>query len=137
MPYSQPIPLADMPPNAEARLATPGAGSSASRMDHQHPRLTSAATQTLNASSEATLVFTRLFDSKPSMVYNYEESAEGQPIVFKTKSWTTDANGKYTGCVVKAYRGSLVSIAVLGVGVNAFGGSASGVTFSYIALQSS
>jgi hypothetical protein len=71
----------------------------------------------------------------------YAEAADGQPVVFKVKTWTTDGNGNYIGCVIKGYRAqavpqNLVSLLLGGV-FNLFAGSASGVEFSLIAVQAS
>ncbi|MGE7367920.1 hypothetical protein ACQKKX_02465 [Neorhizobium sp. NPDC001467] len=141
-----PTPLADAPPKGEAKIATAGAANTASRMDHEHPRLTSATSGTLNASGEATVMFTRTFDTKPSVALLYAESADGQPIVFKIKSWLGEnglayVSGAYGGCVIKGYRSqtiptNLVSLLIGGV-FNLFAGSAAGVEYSAIALQTS
>jgi hypothetical protein len=71
----------------------------------------------------------------------YAEAADGQPVVFKVKTWTVDGNGNYVGCVIKGYRAqavpqNLVSLLLGGV-FNLFAGSASGVEFSLIAVQAS
>lgn len=79
--------LADMAPLSEAGTAAAGSEAQATRADHRHPRLTSATTGVLNASGEATVSFTRTFPTKPSVSILYAESADGQPVVFKVKSW--------------------------------------------------
>lgn len=135
------IPLADANPIAEGRNASPGTMPAASRADHEHPRLTATATGVLNASGEATVVFTRVFPTKPGLTSMYAEAADGQPVVFKVKTWTQDAQNNYTGCVIKGYRAqsvpqNLVNLLLGGV-FNLFAGSAAGVEFSLIAVQAS
>lgn len=135
------IPLADQIPVAEGGVAQPGSGGNASRMDHVHPRLTATATGILNASGEATIAFTRIFPTKPGLTVTYSESADGQPVVFKVKSWTQDGSLNYTGCVIKGYRAqtiptNLVTLLLGGV-FNLFAASAVGVEYSLIAVQQS
>lgn len=135
------IPLADANPIAESTTAKAGTMGAASRADHEHPRLTATATGVLNASGEATVTFTRTFPTKPGLTSMYAESADGQPVVFKVKTWTTDVNGNFTGCVIKGYRAqaipaNLVSLLLGGV-FNLFAGSAAGVEYSLIAVQAS
>jgi hypothetical protein len=141
-----PIQLANMTPLSEATAATAGTTQMAARPDHVHPRLTSASTGLLNASGEATVTFTRTFSSKPSVCLLYAEAADGQPVVFKVKSWlgaggAAWTSGDYTGCVIKGYRAqtiptNLVSLLLGGV-FNLFAASASGVEYSIIVLQAS
>lgn len=135
------IPLADQIPVAEGGTALPGSAEFASRMDHVHPRLTATATGVLNSSGEATIVFTRIFATKPGLTVTYAESADNQPVVFKLKSWTQDGSLNYTGCVIKGYRAqtiptNLVTLLLGGV-FNLFAASATGVEYSLIAVQSS
>lgn len=133
-------PLADMLPLSEAGTARSGSEGLATRADHQHPRLTSATTGVLNASGEATVVFTRTFPTKPSVSILYSETADGQPVVFKVKSWV-QTGSDYTGCVIKGYRSTTVpqnlATLLLGAVFNLFAGSASGVEYSLIAVQAS
>lgn len=134
------VDLSDMMPEAEAKTPAPGSLASASRADHQHPRLTSTASGVLNAQGEAVITFTRTFSAKPSVIITYVEAADGQPIVFKVKSWTQDG-ANYTGCTIKGYRSqavpqNLVSLLLGGV-FNLFAGSASGAEYTLIAVQPS
>lgn len=134
-------PLADTFPQPEAGSAQVGIMPTASRADHEHPRLSSANSGALNASGEATITFTRTFATMPSMVFTYIEAADGQPVVMKVKFWVQDGSNNYTGCVVKGYRSqtiptNLVTLLLGGV-FNLFNGSASGVSFTCIALQTS
>ncbi len=135
------IPLADQNPSAEAGTAKPGIMDMGSRADHVHPRLTATATGTLNSSGEATVTFTRTFPTKPGLTLTYAETADGQPVVFKVKTWTQDGNGNFVGCVIKGYRAqaiptNLVTLLLGGV-FNLFAGSPTGVEFSLIAVQAS
>lgn len=134
-------PLADSAPPAEATAANAGSGGQGSRWDHQHPRLTSVGTGTLNASGEATVSFTRTFDAMPGMTCFLVEAADNPPVMFKVKSWVQDGNGKYTGCVIKGYRGLLLPASLTLVtalaSFNVFAGVASGAAFTYIAVQQS
>lgn len=135
------VPLADVNPLAESGTAVPGSLPMAVRADHRHPRLTSATSHSLDVNGEATVVFTRTFSTQPSMAFSYTETADGQPLVFKVKSWTQDGSLNYTGCVVKGYRSTtiptnLVTLLLGGV-FNLFQGSANGVPVTVIALQSS
>lgn len=135
-----PIILTTTPPPAEANTATAGTMGQAARPDHVHPRLSSASSGTLNASGEATVNFTRTFPTKPSVTLTYAEAADGQPVVFKVKSWIMNGSD-YTGCVIKGYRAqsiptNLVTLLLGGV-FNLFAASASGVDYSIIAVQAS
>jgi hypothetical protein len=143
----QPIPsntlkLSDVAPMPENLSAVPGAGATATRSDHQHPRLTSATTgHVLDVNGEATIVFTRLFTAKPAVTYMLDELADNGPVIIKVKSWTQDGNGNYTGCIVKGYRGqtlpaSLTLLSAL-VSFNVFAGTTTGAAFTFIALQRS
>lgn len=133
--------FSDQPPKAEGGIATPGEVPEIPRQDHQHPRLTSTANGTLNAQGEATITFTRVFATKPSVITLYVEAADGQPVVFKVKSWAQNGQGGYTGCVIKGYRSqtiptNLVTLLLGGV-FNLFNGSASGVEYTLVAVTPS
>lgn len=143
----QPIPstaikLSDAAPMPETLAAVAGAGALATRSDHQHPRLTSATTgHVLDASGEATINFTRTFVGKPAVTYMLDEPADQGPVIIKVKTWLTNGNGDYTGCVVKGYRGqnlpaSLTLLSAL-VSFNVFAGTTTGAAFTFIALQRS
>lgn len=139
--------LTNTVPAPEAVTPEAGAGSRAARDDHQHPRLTSATVQVLDANGVATVAFTRVFAALPAVTCLLYEATNGQPVVFKVKGWVQDANGNYTGCVVQGVRASLLptlSGIVLLTGLltalsnlNVFGGSAAGAQFCCIALQPS
>lgn len=135
------IPFASTEPLAEAGIAETGTMNMAPRADHQHPRLTATSTGVLNASGEATITFTRTFPSKPGLTMTYAETADGQPVVFKVKTWTV-VGSDYTGCVIKGYRAQAIptnlATLLLGGVFNLFSGSsATGVEFSLIAVQAS
>lgn len=139
-------PLANVNPLAEGLVAGAGGADAASRMDHVHPRLTSATTGVLNASGKANVMFTRTFTVKPSVTVLYAETADNQPIIFKVESWlnpsgTAWVSGDYGGCVIKGYRGqtiptNLVTLLLGGV-FNLFAGTSNGVEYSLIAVQTS
>ncbi len=134
------LPLSDLTPVPEGP-ASAGALSAGARGDHKHPRLSSATTHTLNASGEATIVFTRSFPIPPCMDFTYIELADNPPVTFKVKSWTQDGGGNYTGCIAKGYRGQALPSSILTlvalVSYNVFGGSASGVSFTALAIAQS
>lgn len=129
-------------PLAEAKTPAPGTMGMVPHADHVHPRLTSATTGTLNASGEQTVVFTRTFAVKPSLVLTYVETADSQPVILKVKSWTVDGSNNYTGCVIRGYRAqaipqNLVNL-LLGAVFNLFTAtSAANVEFTAIAVASS
>jgi hypothetical protein len=137
--------LTTTPPPSEATAAKVGSGTTAAREDHQHPRLTSATVQALDANSEAVITFTRIFAKTPAVTCLLYESTDNQVVTFKVKSWANDANGNFTGCTIKAYRSqilpALTGILLIGPLItalnnfNVFSGSASGANFSCIALQ--
>lgn len=133
--------LSSSAPMPEANSPAAGTGTQASRNDHTHPRLTSTATGTLNSSGEATITFTRVFSAKPAVTIILVESADNQPVIFKVKTWTQNAQNEYTGCVIKGYRSqtipqNLVSL-LLGAVFNLFAGTTTGAEYSLIALQQS
>lgn len=139
--------LSNTPPPGEAVAPAPGSGSMASRDDHKHPRLSSATVQTLNASGEAVIVFTRSFTAMPAVQCLLYELADNQPVVFKVKTWTQDAQGNYIGCTIKGVRSSILP-ALSGITLltglitalanfNVFGGSAAGAQFCCLAIQPS
>lgn len=139
--------LSNDPPPSETVSPLAGAGGMASREDHRHPRLSSATIQTLNASSEATITFSRTFSTMPAVVCLLYEASDSQPVVFKVKSWTQDAQGNYTGCVIRGFRSSILpslsGILLIGplisalASFNVFGGSAAGAQFCCLAIQPS
>ena len=134
------VPLADTPPLAEVGAGLSGAMPMASRADHEHPRMSATASGVLNLAGEAAVLFTRTFDAKPAVIITAVESADGQPIVFKVKTWTT-SGASYTGCVIKGYRSqtiptNLVTLLLGGV-FNLFAGSASSAEYSLVAIPAS
>lgn len=139
--------LTDANPAPEKTTPTPGTGNLASRDDHVHPRLSSATIVTINASNEATVTFTRTFTARPVVIPTLIESADNQPVVFKVKNYTQDAQNNYTGCVIKAYRSQTLpamgSVTLLGTltgmlsSYNVFGGSVAGAEVSCFAIQPS
>ena len=139
--------LTNTVPAPEAVTPEAGAGSRAARDDHQHPRLTSATVQALDANGVATVSFTRTFAALPAVTCLLYEASNAQPVVFKVKSWVQDANNNYIGCVVQGARASLLpalsGIALLTGIITAlanyhvFGGSAASAQFCCIALQPS
>lgn len=134
-------------PPPEKTAPAPGSGNLASRDDHVHPRLSHATIATINASNEATFMFTRTFTSRPVVIPTLIEAADNQPVVFKVKNYVQDAQGLYKGCVIKAYRsqtlpamsGLALLSAVVGAlaNFNVFGGSVSGAEVSCFAIQPS
>lgn len=133
--------FSNTPPSSEATTAVAGGVDQASRTDHQHPRLTSTATGTLGSNGEATITFTRTFATKPVVSILLVESADNQPIIFKVKSWSQDAQNRYTGCVIKGYRlntlpATITLLSAL-VSFSISAGTAVGAEYSLIALQPS
>lgn len=161
--YGGSIPLTDSAPKSEATVPVPGSMMAASPGDHQHPRLTSTTAHTLDGAGRVTVTFTRLFAPAvstpttpwPGVTCLLVEAADGQPVEFKVESWLNDANGNYTGCVIKGQRAQplpvmtgvsgLLTAVITGINTvitsltnyNVFGGAASGATFSCIAVQRS
>lgn len=139
--------LANVSPAPEKVTPAAGEGQRASRDDHVHPRLSSATIGTIGANGEVTLSFSRTFAAMPVLACLPIEMADNQPVLFKVKSWVQDGNGVYTGCVIKAYRSSILPAlsGILLVGplisalasYNVFGGSAAGVQFCCLAIQPS
>ena len=133
--------LGNAPPPSETVAGAAGAGVQASRMDHQHPRLTSVTSHVTDASGEFTVSFTRSFTQAPGIGCTYVEVADNQPLLFKVKSWTQDAQNNYIGCVIKAYRAQTIpqnlATLLLGGVFNLFQGNASNITCSCIAVARS
>lgn len=139
--------LTNQPPPQEGVAAAAGAGNAASRDDHIHPRLSSATIATLGGAGEVTLAFSRVFTAMPVLACLPIEAADNQPVLFKVKTWTQDAQNNYTGCTIKGYRSSILpalsGIILIGplisalANYNVFGGSAAGVQFCCLAIQPS
>jgi len=96
--------LSNVAPVTEGVSASPGAMDLASRSDHVHRRLTSSTAGVTNGTGEATVVFTRTFAQEPGITLMPRELVDGGAIASKVKNWTQDAQGNYTGAVVKFYR---------------------------------
>jgi len=150
---------ADTMPMAEKTGAALGAMDGRyARADHQHPRLTSTTYATLDAAGLATVAFTRTFANKPGVVMTETDAAGKQPLVTSVQSWLQDADGRYTGCVIKGQRAQflptinpLAGTIVVLTGVisgtngviaqitnyNVFGGSAAGASVSVVAIARS
>ncbi len=145
MPYFQPTDVSNFLSSSMPKQegVTPAAGTEvkASRDDHVHARLSSAIYVTLDANGEATVNYTRLFDTAPVVVPCFVESANNQPVVFKIKNHIQDANGKYTGCVIKGYRSQPIpknlATLLLSTVFNLFAGNPSGISVSVFAIQQS
>lgn len=139
--------LTNTAPVAEGVSPQPGMGTMASRDDHMHPRLSSATVGTLDSNARATVTFTRAFTNTPCVQCLLVENADAQPVVFKVESWVKDANGNFTGCVLRGYRSSVLPAlsGVLLIGpvisalanYNVFGGSAANAQFCCLAIQPS
>jgi hypothetical protein len=139
--------LSNGAPPPEANVPAAGTGGMAARDDHKHPRLSSATVQSLDANGEAAITFTRAFAAMPAVICLLYEASDAQPVVFKVKAWTKDAQGNYTGCTIKGYRSSILP-ALSGIALltglitalanyNVFGGSAAGAQFCCLAVQPS
>ena len=128
-------------PSGETRAGNAGTDAAMFAMgDHKHPRLTSATIVNLDGSGLATATFTRTFTTMPSVDLTPITPGGTQPVALQVDSWVMSGSD-YAGCVVKGYRGSptLLNLGIIttGLTLNAFAGSASGVTVSVIALQNS
>lgn len=135
-----PSPYASIPAG-ESRMGDAGNDANQFAMGgHKHPRLTSATIVTLDGSGFATATFTRSFTAMPSVDLTPITPGGTQPVTLQVDSWVMSGSD-YVGCVVKGYRGSTtllnLGLVTTGLTLNAFAGSASGVTVSVIALQNS
>lgn len=137
--------LSDSAPMSEAVAPKSGNQPKASRIDHQHPRLTSSTRVQLTANGTAAVTYTRAFAAKPAIVLT-AINPSGRQVVLEVISDTL-VDGAYTGCVIKGYRSqmlpSLSGILLIGPlitalsGFDVLGGSAAGVEVSVIAIQPS
>lgn len=134
MPFNKILRLSAEPALATALDSTAGSSGMASDAGHTHARRIQSTVLTLNASGEATFVFTRSVIGtlgEPPICCLYHESADNQPIVCKAKSFTTtvvDGVTYYTSVTIKGYRAqtlpqNLVTL-LLGAVFNLFGASA-------------
>lgn len=139
--------LTNIAPVPEGVPPIPGTGNMASRDDHQHPRLSSGTVSALGSNGEITIPFTRTFATMPVVICTLIEAADSQPVVFKVKSWVQDAQGVYTGCIIKGYRSTtlpamggvtlITGIVTLLSNMNIFGGTTAGAQFCCFAIQAS
>lgn len=138
--------LSDSPPMGEAGVAAAGTANQAPRYDHRHPRLSSSTNATTNASGEQTVVFTRTFDTMPSVIITAIENSTTPAPSFKVKAFQTNAGGKYTGCTIYGSREralpSLSGILLVGPLITALAGylpsePAANTQFTIVALQAS
>lgn len=128
--------LSDQAPQPEATAGQAGATPRASRDTHQHPRLTSShGDLTLGGDGTLTVTYTRTFDKAPAVVLVPETIAGQGPVVLTYEHIKSGA--LWTGCKVTGYKAAPVTVGVLGLVVNAFGGSAAGAKFSLVAVASS
>ncbi len=136
-------------PASESTAGTQGATTQYAMGNHSHPRLSSVTEGALGATGfSGNMMFTRSFAQKPGVVCTADMPGGSQPIVFDVNSWIQDANGNYTGCVIRGWRAltpTLTAVSVVGVSV-AVGAqtitvftnvAASGVNFFLIAFQMS
>jgi len=137
--------LSDAPPMGEAGTPSPGIAAQATRQDHRHPRLSSSTSGTTNGSGEATVVFTRTFDTQPSVIPCAIENNTNPVPAFKVKAFQMNA-GKYTGCTIYASRAralpALSGILLVGPLITALAGflpeePAANMGFTIVALQAS
>jgi hypothetical protein len=94
--------LADSSPTAEAKSPAAGSMDTASRGDHTHPRLTSAANVTLDANGYATITFTRTFATEPVLVFG--SLGSGTEPVPDFRGNFIQTNGVYTGVTIYGQR---------------------------------
>lgn len=147
------ISLASTVPMTEVTAGAAGSSSQASDAGHQHPRITSSTRVQLDALGNATVTYTRSFATKPAISLT-AINPSGAQVVLEVVS-DTMVGGVYTGCVIKGSRAralptlnpvaGLLTAVITGVndlaaaltGFNVFGGSASGVEVSVIAIMPS
>lgn len=102
--------LSDTPPVSEVTTAAAGSAMKTSRDNHAHPRLTSSTWHTTDATGQATVIFTRTFSVKPSVVCTAEEDNTNPVPRFKVRRWLKadgsawTSGSPYGGCVVYADR---------------------------------
>lgn len=140
-------------PSSEATGGSPGNTMQIPYANHQHPRITSADTATITSGSTVNIMFTKTFDKQPAIDLNLIEAntPTQQPCLFAVVDWlsptgvslgTNPVDGVVIGgCTVKAWRSTpvpqnLVALLV-GAAYSLFGGSVTGIRFSYIAVASS
>lgn len=168
-----PVPADDVPQPEMTGGAAGVEGRKVSGAGHRHPRLTSTTGNTtakptshvIGSDGTVAISFTRTFDVFPGTVFTEvppQPPTNGQPIVmpalpaqFRVESWVRDAQGKYTGCVVRAWRGQnlptmglvsgLLAAVITGIngvigsltGYNVYAGNVAGTAFTCIAVQRS
>lgn len=141
-----PVPLANTVPMAETVVAAVGAGDSAARNDHAHPRLTSTTVQTLGAGGDVQITFTRTFSKMPGVVCTAYKPTDNLPVTFEVKSWIMDG-ANYAGCVIHGGKAQtlpnvsgvlLITPLITALNqFNPFSGDATGTQFSCVAIQAS
>lgn len=141
-------------PKSETPAGAAGASGFIPDAEHQHPRITSADTVTITTGSTVNIAFTRKFTKQPALDFNLIEASSStqQPCLFAVVDWlgedgvtslgTNPADGVVIGgCTAKAWRATPVpqnlTTLLLGGVFSLFGGSVTGIRFSYIAVASS
>lgn len=122
--------------------------------DHQHPRITSVTTGTVTTGNTASVMFTRAFTAEPGIDYMElppasdtttpvaaDTAAAAQPTTAKVIAWTRDAQGNYTGCMLRVWKSQTVpqnlATLLLGGVFNLFAAAVTGTRFSLIAVARS
>lgn len=138
--------LGNNTPLPEGATAIAGSTPLASKVDHQHPRLSATNIGVLAGDGTATLIFTRLFSIKPSIIVAGEENNNNPVPRFKVKSWTQDGSNNFTGCIIFGDRAralpALGGILLIGPLIAALAGylpyePAAGAAYLSIAIASS
>lgn len=126
--------LSDATPVAEAKTATAGQMPMASRGDHTHPRLTSAANVTLDANGYATITFTRTFASEPVLVFGSLGTGTGPVPDFRGELIQT--GNVYTGVIVYGQRNrALPSITPVNTGLLVIGTLITGLNTIFASIS--
>lgn len=141
-----PVPLSSTPPVAEKVVSAVGAGAAAARNDHAHERLTSTTVQTLGASGNVTVMFTRSFATMPGVVCTAYKPTDSLPVSFEVPSWVMDGSN-YIGCVIHGNKAQalpaltgivlLLNLIPALASFNPFAGAADGTQFSCVAILAS
>lgn len=128
--------IATTMPAPEALKPSAGKSADASASDHQHAAQGGAKYVTLDASSLGAVPFSIVFDERPVVQAEAIVPPGARPVKVEVQSFTTNAAGKFTGCVIRGYRTQPLPVlsgllaAVIGAlsSFDVFGGSAAGVT---------
>ena len=135
--------LSSAVPGPEATNAVIGLSEAVSRSDHRHPRLTSTTTQNLDVAGNATVMFTKVFPTKPGIACTANKITDNLPVTFEVSSWVMGGAGgvEYTGCVIHGSKAqtlpAVIGLLTVLLGFNIFQGNAASVEFSCIAVQAS